>query len=139
MKSEKESKKFVESEYFKCEQKLKEKTEETEKLKIEVKDLKQIINLEKELNNDQNGESSAEKVSKNEEMRNPPKSQSKRFMPRFDTKKSKDKEYNCKECYYQGTSEIELRKHIQYKHTEQRSRNYGAFNCTICGEQFIEK
>ena len=50
LKSEKESKKFVESEYFKCEQKLKEKTEE--KLKIEVKDLKQIINLEKQLDND---------------------------------------------------------------------------------------
>ena len=48
----KEDKKFVESEYLKCEQELRKKTEENEKLKIEVKDLKkQIISLERQSKN----------------------------------------------------------------------------------------
>ena len=37
-------------EYYKCEAELKIKTEEVEKLKIEVKDLKEFIKLSKELN-----------------------------------------------------------------------------------------
>ena len=44
------SKNSVETEYYKCEKELKIKTAEVEKLKIELKDLKEIITLSEELN-----------------------------------------------------------------------------------------
>ena len=42
-------KKHIENEYFKCEKELKIKTEEVEKLKTEIRDLKAIINLSNKL------------------------------------------------------------------------------------------
>ena len=45
----KEEKKKITSEYYKVEKELRMKVEETEKLKIKVKDLKEIMKLEKEL------------------------------------------------------------------------------------------
>ena len=36
----------IEEEYFKCEKELRHKTEEVEKLKLEVKDLKEILSLQ---------------------------------------------------------------------------------------------
>ena len=41
----KESKEYIENEYFKCESELSRKTEEVEKIKIEVKDLRKIIDF----------------------------------------------------------------------------------------------
>ena len=37
-----ESKKYIEKEYFDCEKELRNKTEEVEKLKLEIKDLKEM-------------------------------------------------------------------------------------------------
>ena len=44
-----EMKSNIETEYFRCEKELRDKTEENEKLKIEVNDLKQILKLKDEL------------------------------------------------------------------------------------------
>ena len=46
LKKSKESKKVMELEYSRCEKELKNKTEEVEKLNIELKDLREIIALE---------------------------------------------------------------------------------------------
>ena len=45
----KKSLKLVETEYFNCEKELREKTEEVEKQKIEIKDLNDIFNLKDKL------------------------------------------------------------------------------------------
>ena len=47
-----DSKKAIMSEYLKCEKELRVKTEETEKLKTEVKDLKEIIKLSEHIKED---------------------------------------------------------------------------------------
>ena len=44
-----ESKKSIENEYFKCETELRIKTEEVEKLKLEIRHLKQIVELRENL------------------------------------------------------------------------------------------
>ena len=46
LKKTEKSKKYIETEYFKCEEELKRKTAEVENLKTEIKDLKQIIDLD---------------------------------------------------------------------------------------------
>ena len=51
----KESYKKLESEYLQCENKLKIKTEEVEKLKIEIKDIKEILKIEQNQNCDHGG------------------------------------------------------------------------------------
>ena len=84
-----ESNKAVEAEYFKCEKELKVKTEEIEILKTEVKDLKQIINLEEHLKKDDNVKTFSEKVSNNDEKRNANKSNTQTSMPRFDKSKTR--------------------------------------------------
>ena len=49
LKKIKESKKNIENEYFKCEKELRIKTEEVEKLKLEIRHLKQIVELRENL------------------------------------------------------------------------------------------
>ena len=53
--------------------------------------------------------------------------------------KSKEIEYNCSECYYQGTSKAELSKHINLKHARQDSKKESSIRCKNCGEQFNTK
>ena len=48
--------------------------------------------------------------------------------------KSKEIEYNCMECDYQGNTEYQLKKHQQLKH-EPVTKTL----CRICGEEFGEK
>ena len=43
-----QSKNIIENEYFNCEKELRNKTEEVEKLKVELKDLKEILKLKNE-------------------------------------------------------------------------------------------
>ena len=86
-----ESKSVLEKEYLKCEQLLKNKTEEAAKLSIELRDLKEIISLENKLQ---------ENVSLHDS----------------DQSLAEEKEYNCNECSLQATSAKELDKHIDIKH-----------------------
>ena len=141
LKNLEESKKAVETEYFKCEKELKAKTEEIAILKTEVKDLKTIINLEEHLKKDDNGKTYSEKVSNNDEKQNANKSKTQTSMPRFEKSRiRKEIEYNCQQCYFQATSEVELKNHIYHKHTAPtESSKQGVIYCNTCGEQFSEK
>ena len=47
-----------------------------------------------------------------------------------------ERQWNCKECEFQGSSQIMLKTHIEEKHTE---REDAAFQCTMCDEVFNSK
>ena len=46
---------------------------------------------------------------------------------------SVEKEYNCIDCDFQGSSKMHLQKQTDIKHREK-----GAIKCRVCNEQFIE-
>ena len=137
--------------YNDCEKELQRKTEEVETLKTENKDLKEIIKLEKILSD----EAADIPVKETETKDNPleeeqflkmkssglkRKSQfiepGQQAMPnKRPTDKSKDKEYNFNECDFQGTRELELKKHIDMKHSKPGSPE-GKIKCYHCDNQF---
>ena len=143
------SKKTIEAEYYKCEKELNLKTEECEKLKIVIKDLKQLLELNADLESEvqkdkQKGMS--EKVLVDEQDQGKPTEDSwilnsrKRKMrnskPQLPSGKSKyEKEYNCIDCDYQGTSSCELEKHVELKHTAGVPKDE-SLKCRICGEKW---
>ena len=113
--------------------------EETEKLKTEIKDLKEITKLKeqmKEQNLDDDvivdNEVNLENMKENK-TRTVPQSQ-------FPTGKNskKEKEFNCPECFFQGTKLIELNKHMSLKHGKGESNATG-IKCRNCGDVFSEK
>ena len=52
--------------------------------------------------------------------------------------KVKVKEFNCKECFFQGTKQIELNKHISLKHNNV-GNDENVIKCRTCGEIFSAK
>ena len=50
-----------------------------------------------------------------------------------------EKQFNCNECDFQGTREIELNKHINIKHRVHGGNTTGMIVCRNCGEQFTTK
>ena len=58
----------------------------------------------------------------------------KRVKPKF-----REVEYNCSQCFFQGTSQRELNNHINLKHTRREYRNESLISCNNCGEQFHSK
>ena len=50
------------------------------------------------------------------------------------TQKPKDAEFNCRVCFFQGTTSAELKNHVDIKHTVT-----GMFKCRNCGEAFNAK
>ena len=115
-----ENMKAIVFDFTKCESELKIKTEEVGKLKIEIKDLKQILELEEETDR---GNSKAEKTS------SAGKAQPK-------TVRQPEPQYNCMDCYFQGTSKQELTTHINIKHKTER---VDLLKCRNCGESFTSK
>ena len=137
----KDDNKRLKSAYTECEKEVRLKTEETEILKSEVKDLKEIIKLNKLLE-EEDSVLSDEKENTWKEVK-PKKSNdndSNRKSSLFGSAKRKEREYNCSECDYQGTKEAELNKHINLKHKVQSSYpNSNSIVCRNCGEQFSSK
>ena len=130
----KENKIKVELELSRCENELKAKTEEVEKLKIEIKDINQIVDLEERLK-ESTDDKDFETV--NERPRNKPTGKSK-------VKKGiqEEVEYNCSDCFFQGTSNGELLKHIDIKHNAHKvpvPNLNGSVKCRNCGEIFETK
>ena len=142
---------MLEREYLLCEKELRKKTEEAEKLKSEVKDLKLMISLEKQSNAKNEGKD--EDPSDDEEIIEMKKSGFRRKNPQTEsspikvnaTKKNKQDNYhkesvpevgqfNCQDVDYQGTKPDELNKHIQLKHTP-----IGRMKCRNCGKEFNSK
>ena len=107
----------IEIEYYKCEKELNLKTEECEKLKIVIKDLKEIEQLKNNLEETDEVEAETENEPKDD---NPNPWITKKPVKRPKGANVKGKvveEYNCTECDFQGTTDIQLRKHINLKHT----------------------
>ena len=53
-------------------------------------------------------------------------------------KRQKEDEFNCNECDFQGTSNIQLKKHFDLKHNQKEILK-GSIACRNCGEMFNEK
>ena len=126
----KENLKALASDYSKCEEELMNKSEEVGKLKIEIRDLKQIVELEKQLE-EETGDAHEESLKNEEHI--PVKT--------FRGKKVKHlgPEFNCMECYFQGTNSSELTNHIKLKHKVDQTRTTGSLKCRNCGETFNSK
>jgi hypothetical protein len=128
----KEEKKQLQSKYLNCEKELRNKTEEAETLKSELKDLKEMIHLEKLLKEDtedisENNEKPNNRSSDKELLVQMKRGGFKRKSPQFEASqpsqanvkssfKVRERQYNCNDCDFQGTKEIELNKHINLKH-----------------------
>ena len=93
-----------------------------EKLKTEVKDLKEIEKLNNVI--EENVEKDDENITgKKEETPN---------------SATEEKEYNCFECCFQGSGESELKSHIILKHRTPLSQ-IGSIKCRTCGNTFSVK
>ena len=131
-----ETKKVLESDFTKCELELRNKTEEVEILRIEIRDLKKIVELEEQIssNIDINEEGLKEDrysstVKSTGRQKPTGRQKNNRYEP----------EFNCAECYFQGTTKDELTKHIRIKHKVKVSTQVGALKCRNCGEAFSFK
>ena len=113
---------------------LRNKTEEVEILRIELKDIKKIVELEDQLasnvENGQNEGSNEEVPCTNKGYRN----QKHRYRP--GPKSHPEPEFNCTECYFQGTSRDELETHNNEKHGAKHFKHEGSLKCRNCGETF---
>ena len=120
----------LQKQYNECEEDLRKKTEELEKMKSLNKDFKEIMKLEQELikqdivlSDEESGEKSIiSEPQSNINMQSPPF----KYRPKF---QNQEEEFNCQECDHQGTSQKGLVKHIQLKHTHQE-----IIKCSICSE-----
>ena len=155
----KKSLELVEEEYKKCERELRFKTEEAEKYKIEIKDLRKIIELGKEFENDSETKTVQKRKRKfvndvQVKLDSVSKSATKVFdckicpfsaakldvlNKHIESHRQSRKEYNCMGCDFQGTTEMQLQKHTNLKHTMKGITTYGTIKCRICSEEFSEK
>ena len=153
------SKEIIEKEYLQCEEELRKKTEDLEKLKIEVQDLRTIVDLRKQLQErekldmdeaEDEGYEKATLISSSEansnetnsvprteheytkESQSPPgRNMKTRYSVGHALKPTEtDDEFNCNDCDFQTTSAAHLNKHIGIKHT---------LNCKICAKEFKVK
>ena len=114
--------KALQKQYDECEAALRKSTEESEKLKSELKDFKIIMKIENELEKTQ---SRAPRNNKNSL-----KTGSESFLEKSSQVFVTEEEFNCEECPYQGTELNQLNKHIQLKHRIQ---------CRNCENNFKTK
>ena len=56
-----------------------------------------------------------------------------------DKNKNVEEQYNCIDCDFQGSSQFQLRKHINLKHVVNESSSKDMIKCRNCGEEFTEK
>ena len=116
---------------------LRNKTEEVEILRIEIKDLKKIGELEDQLTATIE---SVRKEGSNDEVPLPNKDFKKqKHRHRPNPNSQPEPEFNCSECYFQGTSNGELTKHNNEKHRAKQFTPEGSLKCRNCGETFSLK
>ena len=144
--------KVIEKQYILCEKELRKKTEEAEKLKSEVKDLTELLKLQKQLDDVENGHTNEENTDalKDEEFIVKMKSSGfKRSNPQSIPSPNKDRQEGegvnvkvtegnyCTKCNYKGKNRVELSKHIRLKHTNNEptptsNADTIQFNCMDC-------
>ena len=126
----KDSKEKVDIKYLNCERELRLKTEELEQIKIEISNLKQLEELknqQKEVNNDNDGMEEAEALIRMKNsgfQRRSPQEESTPIIDKLRSVKRVEEEFNCNECDFQGTEKHQLAKHINLKHE--------AVKCSMC-------
>ena len=146
----KESKEYIEKVYYKCEKELRSKTEEAEKFKIEIKDLRKIIDLKK-IVKDKYSEQSPMDIEDEDDptieaeilvgmkkkgfKRKSPQTES---FPKQSYADKVTKRYNCKECEFKGSGDLHLNNHIHLIHNE-KSKLEEEFNCMECDYQGYNK
>ena len=131
-----ESKEYIEKEYFDCETELRSKTEEVEKLKVELKDLKQILKLKDDIKEKGLEESVVEK----DKIENPwtakvPKKN--QFQKQNVPEKAMGSKVCCSSCSFTCENTFQLVKHANLKHSDQRKEE--EFNCNNCDFQGTSK
>ena len=125
---------FMKVDYHKCDNELKSKTEELERLKIELQSLKSNISLEEKkrvieikctfCNFKVKGKNQMEQhikkhkeASVNSKFECSTQNDKEEYLKmNKEDKIAEDVEYNCNECSLQATSNSELKKHIRIKH-----------------------
>ena len=155
------SQKYIENEFIKCKEELKNKTEDCEKLKIEVMDLKKVIQLNNinQLNDVHmktvHRENKSKFASKKEsELRTHSNTNHQKYEPLTcqicdlicETKEGlsfhikmehvnsdiePEKEFNCNECCFQATEQRHLKKHFELVHTQKN--NFKCIRCDFSG------
>ena len=150
LKNCRESKDAIISEYVKCEKELRVKTEEVEKFKLEVKDLRKIVKLRHQLKDKDNGDLPMDiQNDDNEDARNlleMKKRGFKRHSPQTESTPTKaggqkaEKMHTCIDCSFTGLNEMQLITHIASKHKAARANGKNKtekdeFNCQECDFQ----
>jgi hypothetical protein len=141
-------------EHNNCEKELQRKTEEVEILRTENKGLKELSKLEKLVADDSEDIPANEAGTRGsslegERLLQMKRSGFKRKSPQNEplqqakpsvrpTAKSKEKEYNCYECDFQGARELELNKHVNMKHRKSGNLK-DIIKCYHCDNQFSTK
>ena len=155
-----ESKNLIEKEYKKCEKELRNKTEEAEILKVEVKDLKEILKLKDECavkgvqddaaisqnwTRKRNGQKSQQELPKenlfnckNCEFKTSTKSKLVSHVEMMHGHR-KEEQFNCRECDFQTTNNILLNKHFSLKHRAKEGKLEEEIKCRNCGEIFAQR
>ena len=116
LKASKETMENLEKNYTECEKELKSKTEQVEILKVEVKDLRMIIKLRKELDGKESNncdKSSCEAIRKGD-------------TNEHNTLKHNGDLISCSECAYKTTTVTFLKEHTRIKHAQ------NTIICDVC-------
>ena len=118
--------KSLEKQYDDCELALRKITEEYEKQKSELKDLRKMLKIEKEI-----GETSRKDPQEDTNSQNIGNTESESsFQENILEEVNIEGEFNCLECAFQGTLQSQLDKHIQIKHR---------IHCRNCEKSFKTK
>ena len=51
----------------------------------------------------------------------------------------RDEQFNCIQCDFQGTSKLQIKKHIDVRHTRKNMNMGEIIECKYCGKQFKER
>ena len=157
----------MEIEYFNCEKELRNKTEEVEKLKVELKDIKEILKLKDKLKDTgleepfmgnesksrgyQEKGFSSKKLNRQKDIRErfnceecdfhfESKMHLDMHISRNHSVKDKKEQYNCTKCAFIGTTKIQLNNHTKLKHLSKDLKDKEEqYNCTKCAYQGTTK
>ena len=141
----KKSKEFIEKEYIKCEKELRSKTEEAEQFKIEIKDLRKMIELREEIE-DIGSDSVVDEEEDIEFLDQMKKRGFSRKSPQDQSvPKTTQKEFKCIYCDHVANSQGDLKKHFHNNHSVKAGQNMNKvkqmeeYNCTECDFQGSEE
>ena len=143
----KESKNFIHNEYIKCEKELRLKTEEVEKIKIEIKDLRKIVDLTDEINNKSRdisddkieGDDSINQVKQLHRMKKKGSNRKSPHVEAVPKEKLDIEDFNCKKCHYRMSTKDQLQRHMKLRHAppnmDTNTRKEEQSNCMECDFQ----